>query len=245
MLPLAEEETSGLSLSSYTTMYRHMFRISALLLMLSFSWSLHAQTNQYLSRADSDPQAITLLDKLQEQLAKELLAMDFELTLQLPEEDPILQKGKYQQQGKMYRISTNLIEIWSDGVTRWVLDKEAKEVSVYSEKATGEQLSPTAMFLEITGDQYIAVVSGSAEMKGGTAHIIELKPTDRNSDVSKLRVTLYSDGKPAKLEIMEKSSARTTLVISAMRTPEKTTASYFTFSKGDYPGVHIEDLRID
>lgn len=206
---------------------------------------LISQVNTYSSRADSDPKAVALLDKLRGHVQKERLQVDFELSITMPESAPEIQKGTFVMQGTMYHITTEGYEIWCDGVSRWVHDKAAREVQWYHAGKESENLSPVALFLDVTGDQYISVMSGTTQAGGVTAEVIELKPVDRYAEISKLRLTVSRDGKPVNLEIFEKSSARTVLNVQKLTTPDARPDTYFRFNPAAYPGVHIEDLRID
>jgi outer membrane lipoprotein-sorting protein len=203
-----------------------------------------AQNNQYLTRADSDPQALALLDKLEDQLEQERLSIDFGMSVIHPAEKPFTQKGKLIQQGDKFRIITDDIQIWCDGDSRWIYSKASNEVNLYSEKE-GEELSPINLISEYTGDKYVAIVSESDQVRSIPVEVIELKPVDRDSDIAKIRLSLQKDGKPVRLEIFEKSATRTVSEIYKISTPEKQADAYFIFNKADFPGVHVEDLRID
>ncbi len=224
----------------------HVLRSLILVIAFFIGWasSPQAQTNQYLTRADSDPDALSLLDKMESQLKQDRLLVEFEMSIIHPAEKPFTQKGKLIQQGDKFRIVTDDIEIWCDGESRWIFTKASNEVNLYSEK-DGEELSPINLISEYTGDKYVAVITGTDQIRSIAVQVVELKPVDRNSEIAKIRLSLQNDGKPMRLEILEKTSSRTVSDIYKIGTPEKQTDTYFTFNKADYPGVHLEDLRID
>ena len=223
-------------------MYR--YALLSVLVVLVFALNVHAQDNQFLTRADSDPQALSLLEKLKQQLNQERLAVEFEMTISYPAEKPIVQKGKLIQQKEQFRITSTDYEIWSNGESRWIYQRKENEVNLYS-AGDGDEMSPLNLIEEYTGDQYVAVINATDQIRGFAVQVIELKPIDRASEVAKIRLSLQENGKPVRFEIFEKSAARTVTDIMKISVPENQTAAYFTFNKAEYPGVHVEDLRID
>jgi outer membrane lipoprotein-sorting protein len=205
---------------------------------------VQAQTNQYLSSTDSDPEAVALLRKLQDQLQKDRLAIDFDMTVTYPGEEPVKYNGQIFQQGKMYRVQSDQMQIWSNGQLRWIYDKSANEVSLYSANEDAFN-GPLSLLSEYSTDKYVAIVTTKEQIRSLYTQALELKPVDRNSDIAKVRLFLQPDGKPVRIEVMEKSGMRTMSDVLKISTPEKKAETYFTFNKADYPNVHVEDLRID
>lgn len=223
-----------------------MYRSSLLsmLFVLVIAFTVQAQDNQFLTRADSDPQALSLLEKLRQQLNQERLAVEFEMTISYPAEKPVVQRGKLIQQKEQFRVTSTDFEIWSNGETRWIYERKENEVNLYS-AGDGDEMSPLNLIEEYTGDQYIAVINATDQIRGLAVQVIELKPIDRTSEVAKIRLSLQENGKPVRFEIFEKNSARTVTDILKISVPDNQTSAYFTFNKAEYPGVHVEDLRID
>lgn len=214
------------------------------LLVVLFSVHLSAQTGQYLTREDSDPEAVQLLDKMHALLAQEALSLRFEMTVTYPAEDPVSHTGSLIQQGNMYHISTDDAEIMSDGKLRWVYFREANEVNIYT--AHEEDLQgPLGLVGEFTGDQFIAGITGTEVQNGKTLNLIELKPADRNSPLSKVRLAIDDTGHLTSAHIFEKSGGRTEMRVLKLQRIDKRLTSAFTFDTSKYPGVHVEDLRID
>ncbi|HLF64655.1 MAG TPA: outer membrane lipoprotein carrier protein LolA [Saprospiraceae bacterium] len=223
-----------------------LIRISLLFLLAlrMYASPASAQTNQYLTREDSDPQALSLINKLEAQLNQDRLSLEFEMSISHPADEAIQQKGRFIQQGDMYRIIAEDVEIWCNGKLRWTYSKDANEVNLYA-ATDGDALGPISLLAEYTGDQYVAILSGSDQIRSLPVQVIELKPVDRNSEIAKIRVSVQNDGKPVRIEIMEKTATRTVTDFYKIGIPETHPESYFTFNKADYPGVHVEDLRID
>jgi outer membrane lipoprotein-sorting protein len=157
----------------------------------------------------------------------------------------MVQQGSLVQQDGMYRIQTDEAEIWSNGQLRWVMLKASQEVSLYS-VSDDASLGPTALIAEYTGDGFIAAVTGEEQPPGKhKLLLIELKPVDRDSHISKVRIAVDAKGNPDRMEVFEKNAARTTLKVNSISHPIPRDKSYFTFDKSKFPNVHVEDLRID
>lgn len=203
-----------------------------------------AQDNQYLTSEDSDPQAVDLLDRMHKLIERDVLQVDFSLTITYPAEDPIEQTGYVVQQGPKYYVHTDNAEIWCDGKSRWVYVKDTKEVNLYS-ATRDEQGGPLDLISEYLTDKYVAGISGEAYINEKPVSLVEIKPVSRDSDIAKARFSIASDGAPKRVEVFEKSGTRTTMNITGISTPKKAPDAYFTFDASKYPGVHLEDLRID
>jgi outer membrane lipoprotein carrier protein len=75
---------------------------------------------------------------------------------------------------------------------------------------------------------------------------IEFKPLDRDSEYSKM--VLYVDEKSkemAQMKVFSKDGGRYTLKINDIVANKKYAMETFTFDESKFPGIHIEDLRID
>ena len=74
---------------------------------------------------------------------------------------------------------------------------------------------------------------------------IEFKPVDRNSEFSKVRLSV--DEKASTIESIKafaKDGSRYTFSVSKFYPNKPLGAQYFTFDSKQYPGVHVEDLRM-
>ena len=195
------------------------------------------------AQEQSDPEAERLLTRMEELLTKDVVEINFEMQWLIPGEEPVLQHGTLIQQKKQYYVSTDDAEIWCDGTSRWVLLKEMQEVNIYS--ATEEDvMTPMHLLASYSGDQFISGVVGHGP-EGTQSSAIELKPVDRRSDIAKVRVVIKQDGTPLSVELFEKTATRITLKISAITFPLPKPDNTFVFDKRQYPGIHVEDLRID
>ena len=229
---------------------RHFGRssyVKQLLLFISALWlsilALPAQDNTYSTSADSDPEATALLDLMERYLA-ELTSIESEFTMdiQYPEADVQRIKGTLDQEEAKYRIETSEYILLCDGGTRWVHDIVNKEVTIYNAD-TSELTTPTD-YLTLYQDEQFAY--RLLDQTSNEFSAIEFKPLDKYSDYAKLRLTLKSaDGAPVALEVFEKGGGTIVITIDSLQQGAAKDIEWFRFDESAYPGVHVEDLRID
>lgn len=215
-------------------------KILTLLLFSMLSYS------QLISQIIQDEDALTMVQQLEKKYnGFESLEVQFNLTIDIPEEDPILQTGRMIQKGNAYIIQSEAQDIYSDGQSVWVHLKDDNEVQI-NDVEEGEpsltNLSPKgilAMFDESTYEYAIVKKEGKTQQ-------IEFKPMDQDSEFSKIRISV--DAKSISLldtKVFYKDGMRTTLEVGDVRTNQNYDSSQFMFDAAAHPGVYIEDLRID
>lgn len=222
-----------------------------ILLLLALTWctlSVSAQ-NTMNTKKDIDPKARQILDKLKKQYdSYKSMEVKFELTMELPGQPAELQKGNVIQDGKKYMVKMNDQEIYSDGKTVWVYLKKNKEVQINNaeEGAGSEFLSPKQMLRLYETENFVYAITEERTENGKQVADIEFKPLEKKSEYSKMRLTVdKSANKMLSLRIFSKDGSRYTLKVNDL-IPNKTyEAGIFAFNPKAYPGVHIEDLRID
>lgn len=215
-------------------------------LILGFS-GIYAQSTM-TSKKDIDPKAKSLLDKLKKQYdSYKTMEVKFELTMEFPNQPAEVQKGSVIQDGKKFNVKMNDQEIYSDGKTNWVYLKKNKEVQISNvDENDGDMLSPKQMLRLYEKGNYVYAVVEERTENGKQVADIEFKPLDKKSEYSKMRLTVDKNAnKMLSLRIFSKDGSRYTLKVNDI-IPNKTyEPGIFTFNPKAYPGVHIEDLRID
>lgn len=213
------------------------------LLLLVTSTALSAQN------MTNDPAATKILKKLKKEYQSySSLEVNFQLQLELPEQDPELQQGTIGQQGEKYFVKMKDQEIYCDGSTIWLYLVDNKEVQLNNVETDEEfsMLSPTDMLQIYESDDFVYAVTGEKSVNGVTCTQIEFKPTSLDSEYSKMRLLVDPKAKKMhELKVFAKDGSRYTLSIDNMTPNKSFTASDFTFDPAQYEGIHIEDLRID
>jgi outer membrane lipoprotein carrier protein len=220
-----------------------------LLVFLSFHLS-YAQTGTLSKASDSDPKAKKMLDALKKEFTSyKSVEINFDLVLELKEQAKQTQKGKLIQQGKKYFVNTPDQDVYCDGKNIWLHLKQSKEVQLsnYEEKGTSEMMfSPNEAIKMYESGKFVYVLTGSAMENGINANLIEFKPLDRKSEYSKMRLAIDpKTNKMVSFKIFAKDGSRYTLNTKTVVPNKSYTPDNFVYNAKKYPGVKIQDLRID
>lgn len=109
------------------------------------------------------------------------LTAQFDFSVALEGDTAIKAKGSALLQDDSYHIDTPVLEVWCDGETRWVIDKEGKEVVI-------EMAEPVEDILELAKIDWSDDVpeSVSYEMEDGTVLNISIRNFKRTNPVNQL-----------------------------------------------------------
>jgi outer membrane lipoprotein-sorting protein len=198
---------------------------------------------QYNSAKDSDPEALALLQKAGENLATKNSQVTFSLKYSYPGQEGKPETGVLFQSGKMYNLQLPTYTIISDGKTRWVYLKNQNEVNLYNESNGQDWISPQD-FLQMHKATDLVFVLAGTKADGGS--IIEAKPLKgRFDDYAKFTIVVRN-GALVSIKGIGKDGTRQEMYIGTITHPATfDNAKLFTFNKASYPGVYIEDLRLD
>ena len=199
--------------------------------------------------ADNDPAAKKILDKLKiEYDSYNSMEVDFELVLELPQQETEIQNGLVIQQGEKYKLELDDREIYSNGEYVWLHIKKNNEVQLNDADMDDEDnmMSPKDMLQLYESGKFVYIITAEPVLEGRKVTQIEFKPLDRDSEFSKM--TLFVDKKTEKMsqmKVFSKDGGRYTLKINDITANKKYSPDIFTFDVSKFPGIHVEDLRID
>lgn len=196
----------------------------------------------------SDPQAKLILDRLKKNFEKNKSSeINFDLIIDLVGQKTEKQKGKIIQSGKKFFASTGDQEIYCDGKTVWMYLKDANEVQInnFDPKSASDFMSPQQIINMYETGQYIYAITGEETIGNKKIINIEFKPKSKNSEYSKIRFGIDKSDNPNYIKVFSKNSSTFTLVFKEVFYNKTYTNDSFAFSAKKYPGVHIEDLRVD
>ncbi len=219
------------------------------LLLTAGAYAQKTTQNQYTKAADSDPEAKAVLDQVRKKYdAYQSLEADFVLEIELPEQPKETQKGKIARKGQQYHLALGTQEVISDGKALYFILHNNKEVQINDLPEPGEDaglLTPQSLFNFYDNKNFVAALADERTEAGKVVQYIELKPTDRASEYSKLRVVIDKKTKDIKsIKAFGKDGSRYTFTLTATRPNSTLAADRFAFNKGKYAGYHVEDLRI-
>ncbi|MBK8623652.1 MAG: outer membrane lipoprotein carrier protein LolA [Saprospiraceae bacterium] len=218
-------------------------------IMIFLTQSVWSQNNTYTKKNDSDPKAKVLLDKLKKTLdSYSSVEMKFTLTLEFPKKTPEVQKGNLIQAGKKFFVKMDQQDVYCDGKTTWVHFKKNKQVQVsdYDESGGGGFLSPKELLNMYQTGKFVYSITEQRTEKGSSMVDIEFKPLDAKSEFSKMRLTVNKTAnKVISLRVFSKDGSRYILFLDSIIPNQKYDPSTFVFNAKSFPGVRVEDLRID
>lgn len=203
----------------------------------------------FSSAADSDPQATKILDKLKKEYDSfTSLYVDFDLILNLPQQDEEVQKGYMKQKGNKFVAKMGDQEIYCNGKSLWVYLPSNNEVQINDfdpEEAEGF-LSPKDLLRIYENGEYAFAITAEEVVNGRKVTMIEFKPLDKNSEYSKMRLAVNTKTNRAEsIKVFSKDGSRYTLKINVFEGNKEFKSSTFDFDIARHPGVRVEDLRID
>lgn len=224
-----------------------MQRLFVLTILTLFNLSVFAQ--QFTQLTDSDPAAKKVLENMKEKYeGYNSLQADFTLSLEFPEQPVNTQKGTLTQQKDSYRLALSDRTLVSDGTSVWLYVAKNKEVQindVEEDSEPGTISSPQDLLKAYEWDNYIYVLVNEFVENKQVVQQIEFKPTDRDSDFSKIRLTLNKKTlEVVRIKTFGKDGSRYTLTIDKLLPNTSVNASTFKFVKNECPDCHFEDLRL-
>lgn len=216
-------------------------KILSLIALLSSAIILNAQES-------SDAEAIAILEKISLDYKKaDQHEIDFFLDIELPGEAMESQKGHLKHEGEKFVLELDGRQIISDGTTLWLYLKEMNEVQINDADMSedGDLMSrPSDLFELHRSDQFIFVIAGQVVEDGQKVTQIEGKPTDPDSDYSKVRLTLANNNKDVKrFKVFSKDGSRFSMRLEKVSSGVQFDENTFTFDASQHPDVHVEDLR--
>lgn len=198
----------------------------------------------------SDPAAKAILEKLRTKYETfKTVEADFKLIIEIPEEDQEVQTGNLAQSGDKYRVNLDDQSIFSDGKTLWLYLKRNNEVQVNNVDDFEEEdefLSPKDLLRIYEKENFIYAITNEGYENGIAIQQIEFKPLDKDSEYSKMRLTVdRKKNEIMRIKAFAKDGARYTMEVKKFNPNQSFKDSDFVFNPADYPGIHVEDLRID
>lgn len=197
----------------------------------------------------SDPAATRILNKLKKKYDSfSSMEADFTLEMKLSGQETETQKGKIIQSGEMYFLSLDDQEIYNNGTNVWIHLISNKEVQLSEANfdEEGEIMSPNDMLRVYESDEYIYAITDERTEKDAKMTDIEFKPLDRDSEYIKMRISINKKANMMeKIAIFARDGSRYTVNLENIESNKTYDDKIFAFDKAAYPGVYVEDLRID
>jgi outer membrane lipoprotein-sorting protein len=207
----------------------------------------HGLWSQYTSSAESDPEAARILARISEKLEKNpAYAAQFTLEVEYPGETPYTQEGKMIQQGNMFNLDLGAYIVVANTELKWLYHKPENTVNIYH--ADSEDAWKTPMdFLEIyQSEDFVFTLLPDQLTNNREEYWIEFKPLDDQTEYSKARMQVSRNTlEITAVKAFGKDGSIYLLTLRDIRYLPRQPEATFSFHPQDYPGIKIEDLRID
>lgn len=197
----------------------------------------------------SDPEAKKVLDKIRKKYeGYKTVEAAFSLNIEVPGQAKEVQTGTISQEGEKFRLEMAQQVIVNDTKTTWVYLKKNNEVQINKSNPKGMEdsdfMTPKELLRRYEKGDFLYALTDKITEGGKVLTQIEFKPKDKNSEYSKLRLSIDEKaGTMESIRAFAKDGSRFTFKITRL-TPNKALApTVFAFDTKQYPGVKVEDLR--
>ena len=205
-------------------------------------------TSLGIAQGNIDKEAKNILEKLSKEYnSYASMEVTFDLILDLPDQSPETQNGKVIQKGDKYVLDLDDQAIYCDGNYVWLHLKDNEEVQIndIDEDADDAFLTPKDMMTIYESDDYTYGITGTEKSKGTSITLIEFKPTDPDSEYSKLRLSVDKKAnRMTSMKVFSKDGSKYTLVVKDIIKNKDFADAAFVFDPKKFPGIHVEDLRL-
>lgn len=149
------------------------------------------------------------------------------------------EKGNIKLNGNKYTASFSGNNIYCDGKTVWIYQKETNEVNINNIEETENEILNISKFISEANTKFRPKLI--KEEKGN--YIIDLTPKTK-SEFSKVRLRSNKQtNRIHSIEVNYKKGNVYTYLISNYKTKIQSKDSDYVFNKKDYPSANIVDLR--
>ncbi len=223
--------------------------LQVFLFVFVYGSAVFGQSASKATSGGRDPKAKVVLDKLKKQFdGYKTMEARFELELELPGRPSEIQKGNLIKDGVKYAVKLNDQEIYADGKTVWVYMKKNKEVQIMDMEEGGPAafVSPDQLLSVYDKNELFYEITEERKVSGNVIVDIDCKPIAKNAEYAKMKITVdKTNNKLLSLRVFSKDGSRYTLKLVSIIGNKKYEPGMFVFNPKAFPGVHIEDLRMD
>lgn len=209
--------------------------------VICFSFGLKAQKIY-------DKEADLLLQKVSDKIKDaEQLVSEFTLTFKAPGSEDVVENGKLIQDKTSYFVSFADTEVIQCKEGFYLIDKNSKSVQINDPigEETKDIYNPVALMETYDSGEYEYAITGEEMVNGERCFLVEFKPADRYSELSKIRVAVSSKTElPVYIKFFNKDATRIDIDVLKMILKDQNEEK-IAFDKEKYPDYSLEDLRID
>jgi outer membrane lipoprotein-sorting protein len=221
---------------------RNLFILAILVFSISAVQAQKAPT--YTTK--SDAQSVSILKKVHQKYgAYSSMQMNIKLTVKSGKNSDI-QTSKLTVKGDKFRMTSKAQDMASDGKTLWNHQITAKEcyISNADEEEMGMFGSPDKM-LKMYEKDFISALVATVQENGRTVYKIEFKPKSKNSDFTKVRLTVdKATSRVNRIKMFDRSNTHYSIEMSNFKSNVSVSDSFFKIDVKKLPkGTEGIDMR--
>jgi len=212
-----------------------------LLFLLSFlliGVTLHAQ---------DDPKSKAIVDNLMVKAkAWKTFEADFSSRMQSTKDKlDVKQEGNMKVKGKKFRLVLDNNTIVNDGTAMYTYNKESNEVNISDPSEMDQDMDPTKLFTQYEKGFKSQFVEEKADAAGVMTQVVKLFPLDAAKKPFHTVVLTVDKAKaePKSVQVLYKDGNVVTYTLKKFTADHELADALFTFDKGKYPGVEVNDMR--
>lgn len=142
-----------------------------------------------------------------------------------------------------FKIEMDDHAIISDGKTQWNVLLDLGEAQITDVNPNDKSINPSNIFNFYTSGYQMNKL-GEAKVGLNVLSIIELVPTDKSQNVSKIQLRINnSSGFIYDASVFDKNGNKYTYSLTNIEVNKTFSPGIFSFYKHNYPGIEIVDLR--
>lgn len=144
--------------------------------------------------------------------------------------------------GQKYQITEKTVQIFCDGRQVWKFEPAANEVSISAVDPNNQAITPAKLLSNFYDKDFTYKLNGTKSMNGKQLAEIELTPTTKGRNFSK--VLVYVDQAKQMIvstKVFENSGNVYSYSVSDLKTNVNLSDDMFTFDKSKHPGVEVLD----
>lgn len=193
----------------------------------------------------SDQQALKVLDKAASVYNKAGgVVVGFELTTENKRTGAMEEiGGEIQMKGAKSYLKTDAAEVWFDGKNQWSYYHDAGEVNLSLPTINEMEVYNPSILFRTYKKAFLCTYVGSRKMGGQPLEVVELRPTDGNTNIVKITCRFNGASQLHSVEVVNKTMSEVRLKITKYETARSLPDATFVFNPTAHPDVEVIDLR--
>ena len=197
----------------------------------------------------TDAKAKLLLDKVKKQYdGYRSFESTFKVEYKFAEQPKAeVTTGKIYQQGENFRAEMGKDFVMSNGKIIWQKSGNAVQIKSASSKDADDLMTPKTLIRMYEKKEFTFAVTGeTSEGWSKKATVLTGKPTKRSGEFTKIIIVIdQKTNHIVSVTAFGRDQTRSKISLDSPVLNQKYNESIFNFDKSKYPGVKVQDLRVD